>query len=137
MGQGQKSYKFGSIKYNDDNINTSLSLLEDAKKELNNTEAALAKGFQTLGNARGSNWIDYQQNESIITGFPEEFKGYINELSNSLKNKRDEIEDYRDPKNWHKRIFATFFMGVSKFTEGILTVGENIFFYLLKYHILH
>ena len=122
---GQYSGKFGSIKYNDGNINTSKGLLNNAKSELDGTRDALIAGFKTLGSARGSEWIDYQQNEKVIEDFPSNCCEYIDDLFNSMSNKAKEIEEYRDAP-LIKKIFATAFMGLSKFTEGILTVGENI-----------
>ena len=122
---GQYSGKFGSIKYNDGNINTSKGLLNNAKSELDGTRDALIAGFKTLGSARGSEWIDYQQNEKVIEDFPSNCCEYIDDLFNSMSNKAKEIEEYRDAP-LYKKIFATVGMGLSKFTEGILTVGENI-----------
>lgn len=122
---GQYSGKFGSIKYNDGNINTSKGLLNNAKSELDGTRDALIAGFKTLGSARGSEWIDYQQNEKIIEDFPSNCCEYIDDLFNSMSNKAKEIEEYRDAP-LYKKIFATVGMGLSKFTEGILTVAENI-----------
>ena len=123
---GQYSGKFGSLKYDDDKIKSALAALDGAKGKLATTQAALNDAYNHLMQAANIEWLDIDaSNQSKITNLPDDCIEYIDRLYEEIKSKAAEIEKYRDAP-WYKKVFGTRLMVISKLTEGILTVGENI-----------
>ena len=111
--------------YKEESVNSSINMLQDAYKTLDQTEAELNSGFNHLEQVQGGSYIDVAQSRKTICGFPETARNYINELRNAIESKSAEIKDYNSAP-WYKKLFATIGMSLAKFGEGFINAFENL-----------
>ena len=128
--------KFGSLVYDKEKVDSSINKLQEAVNALKDTGTEIGDTLSILQTVRGFEHIPLgtvydeklMKNVSGIEfapKYPELCVEYIQRLIKYIQESAHEIEDYENAGlGW--KILATFGLAFSKFTEGVLTAGENI-----------
>ena len=109
--------------YNSNLVAQALEKLGSAYDSLAQTNVDMKKGIDTICNARGAE--NMQVDFSVITGYRSQVIDYIDEMSNTIREKTQEIEEYESAP-WWKKLFSTIGMGVLKVVEGFVGLNENV-----------
>lgn len=109
--------------YNSNLVAQSLEKLGSAYDSLGQTNIDMKKGIDMICNARGAE--NMQIDFSVITGYHSQVIDYIDEMSNTIREKTQEIEEYESAP-WWKKLFSTIGMGVLKVVEGFIGLNENV-----------
>ena len=109
--------------YNASLVTQAVDKLCSACDALDNTNVDMQKGISTIYNARGAENINVDF--SVITGYQSQVVECIDTMTEEIRNKAQEIEEYQDAP-WYKKLFATIGMGALKLVEGLATFVENI-----------
>lgn len=113
----------GRYTYDAGKVSTAIDELSTACNALKNTEGDIEKGIKVIQNSRGAEFI--QVDFSTILGYPKDAIGYIDKMSDQIRAKANEIEEYNNA-SWWDKLWGTVGMGVTKIGEGIGSVFEGI-----------
>ena len=111
-------YTYDSLK-----VSNAISELATACNALNNTGTDIQQGISTIQSARG---IEYMELDfGAILSYPDAAIQYIDNMTDQIRAKATEIDEYNNAP-WHKKLFGTVGMSLSKIGEGIGSALEGV-----------
>ena len=113
----------GRYTYDSGRVSSAISELSSACNALKNTGADIQQGISTIQSARGAEYLDLKFGG--MATYPEEAIRYIDNISDQIRAKATEIEEYNDA-SFFSKLFGTAGMGLSKLAEGFASGFENI-----------
>lgn len=113
----------GRYVYNSDKVTQTIDELNSALNSIKNVTSEIQAGINTINSANGAKYIDADY--SLILKFQEIAENSIEDDIKEIQSKVTIIEDYENAP-WHKKLFSSIGMGLTKFTEGVVSGLENI-----------
>ena len=109
--------------YNATLVQNTIDTLHAAVDSLETTDEAVEKGIEMIMYANGAEVMDIDFSQ--ITNYHIQVVEYIDAMTNELRRKAQEIEEYQNAP-WYKKVFSTIGLSALKLIEGLGTFVENI-----------
>ena len=110
--------------YNAALVQNTIDTLHAAVDSLETTDETVEKGIEMIMYANGAEVMDIDFSQ--ITNYHIQVVEYIDAMTNELRRKAQEIEEYQSAP-WYKKLFSTIGMGALKIVEGLASFSSLAF----------
>ena len=117
-----------TISFNEDLVNQAIDTLQQTKSTMSNASSGMTSGLSLITGARGAQYVDSSALQAGLA-LDERCSEQIDELIQQIREKAEQIKAYNaEVENipWWQRALSTIGLGLTKFTEGFFTAGEQI-----------
>lgn len=109
--------------YNATLVQNTIDTLHAAVDSLETTDETVEKGIEMIMYANGAEVMDIDFSQ--IINYHTQVVEYIDAMTNELRRKAQEIEEYQNAP-WYKKVFSTIGLAALKLIEGLGSFVENI-----------